>query len=161
MLVALSIVRYLTTANSLLSKNFQYQIKQYNFSLVIICFIMTSIWTVPPIFGHMSAYVPEGLNWFDRTLISRIYFFLLFFGVYLIPLTIIIYVSIYIHRTVYRLTHLNPIISLEMNSMTNQNHLRRHMSNTLYCEETQRVFRLYEDRHFVLVTGISLSSSIW
>jgi hypothetical protein len=80
-LVALSIVRYSTTANSLLSKNFQHQIKQYNLFLVIICFIMGSIWAIPPIFGHMNAYVPEGLgfhcslNWFDRTLVSRIYFF--------------------------------------------------------------------------------------
>jgi hypothetical protein len=45
------------------------------------CFIMGSIWAIPPIFGHMNAYVPEGLgfhcglNWFDRTLVSRIYFF--------------------------------------------------------------------------------------
>jgi hypothetical protein len=42
---------------------------------------MGSIWAIPPIFGHMNAYVPEGLgfhcglNWFDRTLVSRIYFF--------------------------------------------------------------------------------------
>lgn len=162
MLVALSVVRYSTTASSSISKKFQNQIKQYHFSIVIICCLLGSIWSVPPMFGRVSAYVPEGLgfhcglNWFDRSLISRTYFFLLFIGVYLIPLGIILYIIIYIHRTIYRLTHLNPIVSLEMTNLTDQELLRRHTSNIVCWKETQRLRRLYEDRHFVLATGISL-----
>jgi len=158
MLVALSIIRYSTTANAS-SRNVQYLFKKYNLSLSIICFILGSIWAIPPIFGHMSVYAPDGLgfhcglNWFDRSLASRIYFLLLFVGVYFIPMIIIIYVNIYIHRTVYRLTHLSPIVSLEV---TNQYLLRKHISNTSLNQATKRLHRLYEDRRFVLATGISL-----
>jgi hypothetical protein len=158
MLVALSIIRYLTTANTS-SRNIQQLFQKYNLSLVIVCFILGSIWAVPPIFGRMNAYVPEGLgfhcglNWFDRSLVSRIYFFLLFIGVYFIPMIIIIYVNVYIHHTVHRLTHLNPIVSLEM---TNENLLRKHISVIASKKARQRLHRLYEDRRFVLATGISL-----
>jgi hypothetical protein len=107
----------------------------------------------------MSAYVPEGLgfhcglNWFDRSLASRIYFFLLFIGVYLIPMVVIIYVNVNIHHTTHRLTHLNPIVSLEM---TDENLLRKHISHVSLDEARQRLLRLHEDRRFVLATDISL-----
>ncbi|CAF2977777.1 unnamed protein product, partial [Rotaria sp. Silwood2] len=162
MLVALSIVRYITTANSTLSINFQHKLEEHALILVVISFILGAVWTVPPIFGHMSAYVPEGLgfhcgiNWFDSTLPSRIYFLLLFIGVYFIPLIIIIYVNIYIKQTVYRLTHLHPTILIELENINHENPVRKHISNTLRDKEIQRLHRLYEDRRFVIATGRSI-----
>ena len=103
MLVALSIVRYITTANSPFSIYFQRQFETHNFYFLLICFIFGGVWAIPPLFGHMSSYVPEGLgfhcglNWFDRSLAGRIYFFLLFIGVFVLPIIIVIYVNVYIH----------------------------------------------------------------
>jgi hypothetical protein len=162
MLVALSIVRYATTANSSMSIPFQRQLEKRSLCLVLMCFVMGGIWAVPPIFGRMSAYAPEGLgfhcglDWFDRSLLGRIYFFALFVCVFFIPLIIIIYVNVYIKRTVYRLTHSKPFVLLELYPVCKQDHMRRHMTDALYDKETQRLHRLYEDRRFVVATGISV-----
>lgn len=162
LLVALSIVRYITTANSSLSIHFQQKIKQHSIFIVFICFVMASVWTIPPIFGRMSAYAPEGLgfhcgiDWFDRTLPSRIYFLLLFIGVYFVPLIVIVYVNIYIKNTIYRLTHLNPAVSIEMNYSCPTDPVRKHMSHASREKEMQRLHRLYEDRRFVVATAQSV-----
>jgi hypothetical protein len=162
MLVALSIVRYLSTTNSPLSKRFRQQIEQRGSYLVLICFIMGSVWAIPPIFGRVSGYVPEGLgfhcglNWFDRSLASRFYFALLFLGVYFIPMIIIVYINIHIQRTVYRLTHIHSTVLLEMNILINPESIRRHVSNKLYDQESRHLHRLYEDRRFVVATRMSM-----
>lgn len=162
MLVALSIVRYFTTAKSSVSIAFQRQLEQRNLYIVGLCIIFGGIWAIPPLFGHMSAYSPEGLgfhcglDWFDRTLAGRIYFFLLFLGVFFIPIIIVIYVNIYIQRTVYRLTHMRPSILLELNTDVNEEFVRRHVSDVCYEKESRRLHRLYEDRRFVVATGISI-----
>jgi hypothetical protein len=162
MLGALSIVRYATTANSSMSLHFQRQLEEHNLYPVIISFILSGVWAIPPLFGRMSAYAPEGLgfhcglDWFDRSLAGRIYFFLLFVGVFLIPLAIVIYVNVYIQRTVYRLTHFKPFMLLEVQSNSKEDHIRRHISDTLYDKENRRLHRLHEDRRFVVATGISI-----
>ncbi len=162
MLLALSIVRYATTANSPMSISFQRHLEEHNLYFVVICFLMSSVWAIPPILGHMSAYAPEGLgfhcglDWFDRSLAGRIYFFLLFIGVFFIPIIIVIYINTYIHRTVYRLTHLKPSVLLEIYPIDGEYHMRRHISDTLYNKENRRLHRLHEDRRFVLATGISV-----
>ena len=162
MLVALSVLRYATTANSSMSINFQRQLEQHNLYLVVICLIFGGVWAIPPIFGRMSAYAPEGLgfhcglDWFDRSLAGRIYFFLLFIGVFIIPLIIVIYVNIYIQRTVYRLTHFKPSLLIQFNSIHDDECIRRHVSDTLHDKEVRRFRRLNEDRRFVIATGISV-----
>ncbi|CAF0919977.1 unnamed protein product [Adineta steineri] len=162
MLVALSIIRYITTANSLFSINFQQKIKIYNLSLPTICFILGSIWAVPPLFSHMSSYVPEGLgfhcglDWYDTSLASRVYFFLLFISVYFIPMIIIIYINISIQRTIYRLTHLHPKVLLEMNNIDTEDLLCKHISNTFSDEIKQRLQHFYDDQRFVIATRISV-----
>ena len=108
----------------------------------------------------MSAYVHEGLgfhcglDWFDRSWRVRGYFFLLFIYVYFIPLTIIVYVNIYIQRTVYRLTHLNHRALLKTDDPIDPSDMRRHISDPLYEKEMQRLNCLHEDRRFVVATGI-------
>jgi hypothetical protein len=162
MLVALSIIRYATTANSSISITFQRRLEKHNFYPVVICFLLSIVWAGPPILGRMSAYAPEGLgfhcglDWFDRSLAGRIYFLFLFIGVFFIPITIVIYVNIYIHRTVYRLTHLKPSVLLEIYPTEGQFCMRRHMSQTLYEKENRRLHRLLEDHRFVVATAISV-----
>ncbi len=162
MLLALSIVRYATTANSSMSIHLQRQLEEHNLYFLFVCFIMSCVWAIPPILGRMSAYAPEGLgfhcglDWFDRSLAGRIYFFLLFIGVFFIPIIIVIYINVYIHRTVYRLTHLKPSVLLELYPIQGEYYMRRHMSDKLYDKENRRLHRLLEDRRFVLATGISV-----
>jgi len=162
MLVALSIIRYATTAKSPMSIRVQRRLEKKNFYFVFICVLLSCIWAVPPTLGRMSAYAPEGLgfhcglDWFDRSLSGRIYFFLLFIGVFFIPIIIVIYVNIYIHRTVYRLTHLQPSVQLELYPTVTEYDMRRHTSDTLNNKGSRRLARLHEDRRFVLATGISV-----
>jgi hypothetical protein len=162
MLVALSMVRYATTANSSMSLKFQRQLEERSLYIVISCFLISCAWAVPPIFVLVSGYVPEGLgfhcglDWFDRSIAGRIYFFLLFVGVYFIPILIVIYINVYIHRIVYRLTHIQPSVLLDMYPIRGKFYMRRHVSARLYDKETRRLHRLQEDHRFVLATDISL-----
>ena len=162
MLVALSFVRYATTANSALSERLQRSIEDKSSYAVLICFLLSSLWSVPPLFGRISAYVPEGLgfhcglDWFGRSLADRTYFLLLFISVYFLPLILIVYINIYIQRTVYRLTHLCPRVALEITHLTNGDALRRHVSDSLFGKELRRLQYLNQDRQFVRATGISV-----
>ena len=162
MLVTLSIIRYSTTANSSMSLHFQRQLEDNGFYLVAICFIISGVWAVPPILGRMSAYAPEGLgfhcglDWFDQSIAGRIYFLLLFIGVFFIPILIVIYVNVYIHRTVYRLTHIEPSVLLELYPVEGEYFMRRHASDKLNDIAHRRLIRLHEDRRFVLATAISV-----
>ncbi|CAF4639105.1 unnamed protein product, partial [Rotaria socialis] len=159
MLVALSVVRYATTANSSISLQIQQRMEQHGWHLAIICFVMGGVWAVPSIFGRMSTYAPEGfgfhcgLDWFDRPLPGRINFFLLFFFVLFMPIIIVIHVNVYIQHTAYHLTHLRPSIVLELQQISSEKSIRRHVSGTLFEKEARR---LHEDQRFVLATGISV-----
>lgn len=162
MLTVLSMVRYATTAKSSVSIPFQRRLEQHGFYLVVMCFIMGGVWAIPPLFGRMSAYAPEGLgfhcglDWFDRAWPGRVYFFFLFLGVFFIPITIVIYVNVYIQRTVYRLTHWKPVVLLELYPANNEERMRCHLSHSLFEKQSRRLDRLHEDRRFVRATGISV-----
>ncbi|UJR21480.1 hypothetical protein I4U23_024564 [Adineta vaga] len=162
LLVSLSIVRYVTTANSPFSIHFQHQIKRLDLLLVFICFLTGSIWSIPPMFSYINSYVPEGLgfhcglNWFNRSLSSRTYFFLLFLCVYFIPITIMICINFSIQRTIHRLTRLYPNVLLDITNRPCEHILRRHISKTLCDKSLQRLQHLYEDRRFVIATGVSV-----
>ncbi|CAF4135661.1 unnamed protein product [Rotaria magnacalcarata] len=143
MLVALSVVRYATTANSSISSQIQRRMEQYGWHLVTICFVMGGVWAAPPIFDRMSAYAPDaldfhfGLDWFDRSLPGRIYFLFLFFFALFMPIIIVIYVNVYIQHTIYHLTYLRPSIVLEL-------------------QQIPKARRSHEDQRFVLATGINV-----
>lgn len=162
LLVALSLVRYSTTASSSLSIYFQRQLEERSVHIVVLCFVIGGVWAVPPVFGRMSSYTPEGLgfhcglDWFDRSLASRIYFFVLFVGVFFVPITIVIYVNIHIKQTVYRLTHIQSSVLLELHPKFTGERMRRHVSAVLGEKQDRRLRRLQEDRHFVVATGISV-----
>lgn len=162
MLVALSFIRYATTAKSTMSLTVQRALEKHNFSPVVVCFLISSIWAVIPISGRISAYAPEGLgfhcglNWFDPSIAGRIYFFLLFVGVFFIPIIVVICINIHIHRTVYRITHLKTFVLLGIYPLGGECHMRRHISDTLIDKENRRLCRLLEDRRFVRATAISV-----
>ena len=162
MLVTLSIVRFHTTANSPLSNEAQNLLQTRGGLLLIVCFVLSGLWAVPPLFGRINVYVPEGLgfhcglNWFDRSRTGRIYFFLLFIFVYFLPLMIIIYVNLFIQRTTHRLTHLYSQVSLEEFNLFDDNLLRRHVSESRHENERRRLFYLQQDRRFVIATGFSI-----
>ena len=99
MLMIISIIRYGTVINSNLERrSFRSQSK----SAVIFCWFISLCFALPPLF-HWNEYIPEGigfhcgLNWFDRSLSSRIYFSLMFFFVYFIPLIVLFTVNIRVY----------------------------------------------------------------
>ena len=113
--------------------------------VVSICFLLSSLWSVPPLFGRISTYLPKGLgfhcelDWFGRSLPDRTYFLLLFLIVSFLPLILMVYANIYIQRTVHRLTHLCPRVALEITHLTSDDTLRRHVSDSLYGKELRRL----------------------
>lgn len=161
-LVALSMVHYISTTRSSFLIELQRKFETSQLILVIFCFVFSGIWSIPPLFGRFSTYVPQGLgfhcglNWFDRSLTGRIYFLFLFVFVYLFPLLIVICINLSIQRTVYRLTHLHSIISLERNRFFNEDRFRRHVSQRFHQEEIQRLQCLNEDQRFILITEINI-----
>ena len=162
MLVALSILRFATTANSFMSTELQRYFEQNGHYLVLICFLMSGLWAVPPLFARTSAYAPEGLgfhcglDWFDRTILGRVYFLGLFIGVFFVPIIIIVFVNAFIQRTIYRLTHLKTSTLLELGPIRAESAMRRHVSDDQYEKELRRLRLLQQDRRFVVATGISI-----
>jgi hypothetical protein len=67
---------------------------------------MSLIWTLPPVFDYWISYVPEGLgfhcsiNWNDHSITSYYYILSAFVGMYLIPLLILLFVNVRVHRFV-------------------------------------------------------------
>ena len=72
----------------------------------IICWIISFIWTLLPVFNYLSSYVYEGLgfhcsiNWYDQTQLNRIYILVSFIGIYFIPLIILISVNLILQHRV-------------------------------------------------------------
>jgi hypothetical protein len=67
---------------------------------------MSLIWTLPPVFDYWISYVPEGLgfhcsiNWNDHSKISFYYILSAFFGMYLVPLIILLVVNVRVHQII-------------------------------------------------------------
>ena len=74
--------------------------------LTLICWILSFIWTFPPVFDYWISYIPEGLgfhcsiNWNDDSQTSFYYILFSFIIFYLIPLVILCYVNIRVHEII-------------------------------------------------------------
>lgn len=95
-----------------LSVNRYLLLRQFNHLLLyryptLICWILSFIWTFPPVFGYWISYVPEGLgfhcsiNWNDRSRQSFFYIFLSFLGFYLIPLVVLFTMNLLAHHIIH------------------------------------------------------------
>lgn len=107
MLMMITIIRCVTVLQTDIKKRF---FEQHCFITVGSCWLYGLIFAVPPLF-NWNKYIPEGmgfhcgLDWFDRSLSSQIYFLLTFTFVYFIPLIILIVVNIYVYCIIRRLLY--------------------------------------------------------
>ncbi|CAF1138103.1 unnamed protein product [Rotaria sordida] len=98
-LMMISFIRYATVFETNTLNLF---IGQHSYWTIIICWLFGLIFALPPLF-NWNKYIPEGigfhcgLNWFDRSFSSRIYFILAFTFIYFIPLILLLIINIYIY----------------------------------------------------------------
>ncbi|CAF1206883.1 unnamed protein product [Rotaria sordida] len=85
-----------------------------------ISWFLSLIFTFPLIFDYLNSYLPEGLgfhcsiNWKDQSNLGRLYIFLSFIFMYLLPLIILLFVNIRVHlmvRNIYSQQYLNSSFS--------------------------------------------------
>ncbi|CAF3331404.1 unnamed protein product [Rotaria sp. Silwood1] len=98
-LMMISIIRYITVFQVNIENRF---IDQHSYWTVIVCWLLSLIFALPPLFSW-NKYIPEGigfhcgLNWFDRSLSSRIYIILAFAFIYFIPLFLLLIINLYVY----------------------------------------------------------------
>ncbi|CAF3089150.1 unnamed protein product [Rotaria sp. Silwood2] len=98
-LMMISIIRYTTVFETSIQNRF---IGQHSYWTVIVCWLFGLVFALPPLF-NWNKYTPEGigfhcgLDWFDRSLSSRIYFILAFACIYFIPLVVLLIINIYVY----------------------------------------------------------------
>ncbi len=105
MLMMISIIRYDIVLHTTTRKKY---IQKYPYITVLICWLFGLIFAVPPLF-NWNKYISEGLgfhcglNWFDRSISSRLYLISAFIFVYFIPLIILFVVNIYVYHVIHHL----------------------------------------------------------
>jgi hypothetical protein len=105
MLMMISLIRYSTVDHLHIRRR---RFDQHSYLAVLFCWLCALIFALPPLF-NWNEYIPEGigfhcgLNWFDRSFSSRVYFFFTFLCVYFIPLAVLFVVNIYVYVLIRRL----------------------------------------------------------
>jgi hypothetical protein len=103
----ISLIRCTTVLQTNIQKRF---FEQYSFLSVLSCWLFGFIFAAPPLF-KWNKYMPEGigfhcgLDWFDRSLSSQIYFILAFAFVYFIPLIVLFVVNVHVYCAIRRLLY--------------------------------------------------------
>ena len=107
MLMTISIIRYFTVRVTYVRKRY---FEQHSYIAVMFSWLLGLVFALPPLF-NWNKYVPEGigfhcgLNWFDRSISSRLYFILAFSFIYFIPLIVLLGLNTYIYYVIRRLLY--------------------------------------------------------
>jgi hypothetical protein len=107
MLMMISVIRYQTVLQSNLRRQTS---EKYSHLAVLFCWSFALVFALAPLF-NWNEYIPEGigfhcgLNWFDRSLSSRLYFLFAFVFVYFAPFIILFTINIYVYCVIRRLLH--------------------------------------------------------
>jgi hypothetical protein len=107
-LIRCTTVLQITTTNIRKRRSF---FEQHSLLTVLSCWLFGLVFAVPPLFNWWNKYVPEGigfycgLDWFDRSLSSQVYFILTFTFVYFIPLIVLFIDNIYVYYAIRRLLY--------------------------------------------------------
>ncbi|CAF0802153.1 unnamed protein product [Adineta ricciae] len=101
----------------------------------ILCWTISFIWTLVPVFNYLSSYVYEGLgfhcsiNWYDQTQLNRFYILVSFIGIYFIPLIILISVNLILQHRV-RNIYFHPALHYQCTSVVLRNEHRHLQGQT-------------------------------
>lgn len=107
MLMMISIIRYATVFEAHIKSRFIDLNRRWT---IIICWLFGLFFALPPLF-NWNKYTPEGigfhcgLNWFDRSLSSLIYFALALSFIYFIPLLVLLIINLYVYCKIRSLIH--------------------------------------------------------
>lgn len=107
MLMIISLIRCTTVLQTNIRKRF---FERHSFLTVSICWLFGLLFALPPLF-NWNRYMPEGiglhcgLDWFDRSLASQIYFILTFLSVYFLPLLVLFLINTYVYCLIRRLIY--------------------------------------------------------
>ncbi|CAF1037697.1 unnamed protein product [Adineta ricciae] len=146
MLMMISLIRYSSVIHTNIRQRY---FEQHSCLTVITCWFCGLLFAVPPLF-HWNEYVPEGvgfhcgLNWFDRSTKSRVYFVLTFAFVYFIPLLILLVVNIYVYCVIRRLIRGETRVSQSNARLTD--HPRRSTTNTTTSTRSSSTITEKSDR---------------
>ncbi|UJR29204.1 hypothetical protein I4U23_010418 [Adineta vaga] len=136
MLMMISIIRYSSVIHTNISKRY---LERHSSLTVIVCWCCGLIFAVPPLF-HLNEYIPEGvgfhcgLNWFDRSTKSRLYFALTFSFVYFIPLLILFIVNIYVYHVIRRL--IQSATRMTQSNILSKVSEQKHQSTTTFTSSS-------------------------
>lgn len=107
MLMIISLIRCTTVLQTNIRQRF---FEQHSLSTTILCWLFGLVFAIPPLF-KLNRYMPEGiglhcgLDWFDRSIQSQIYFILTFLFVYFLPLVILFLMNVYVYCLIRRLIY--------------------------------------------------------
>ncbi|CAF3482854.1 unnamed protein product [Rotaria sp. Silwood1] len=130
-LMMISVIRYATVFETNIQNRF---IGQHSYWTVIVCWLFGLIFALPPLF-NWNKYTPEGigfhcgLNWFDRSLSSLIYFILAFAFIYFIPLVVLLVINIYVYCKIRSL--LNRATRISKSNLLLNISYQKHQSTSL------------------------------
>ncbi|CAF2650154.1 unnamed protein product [Rotaria sp. Silwood2] len=145
-LMMISIIRYVLVFET----NAQNRvIGQNSYWTVIICWLCGLIFALPPLY-KWNKYTPEGigfhcgLDWFDRSLSSRIYFILAFVLIYFIPLVALLIINFYVYCKIRSLLNgTTRIIKIDLGlKVSYEKHQSTSFSSSSKSSSTTKVEKL-------------------
>jgi len=157
MLMMISLIRYNTVLQTNIRKRF---FEQHSLLTVFICWLLGLVFALPPLF-NWNKYTPEGigfhcgLNWFDRSINSHIYFILTFSFVYFIPLIILFIVNIYVYCVIRHLLY--GAITMKKSTMLLNVSTQKNQS-TLYTSSTSASNKTIQSEKFGCIIPIHSNS---
>ncbi|CAF1251818.1 unnamed protein product [Rotaria sp. Silwood1] len=158
-LMMISVIRYATVFETNIQNRF---IGQHSNWTVIVCWLFGLIFALPPLF-NWNKYTPEGigfhcgLNWFDRSLSSRIYFILAFAFIYFIPLVVLLVINIFVYCKIRSLLYGATRI-LQSNLFVNVSY-QKHQSTSCTSSSTSSSATKCEKLGFVIAANSANVSS--
>ncbi|CAF3438858.1 unnamed protein product [Rotaria sp. Silwood1] len=149
-LMMISVIRYATVFETNIQNRF---IGQHSYWTVIVCWLFGLIFALPPLF-NWNKYTPEGigfhcgLNWFDRSLSSLIYFILAFAFIYFIPLVVLLVINIYVYCKIRSL--LNRATKRAKTDLFSNHSYEKHESTSSSSSSCSGSKTKYERRGYVI-----------
>ncbi|CAF1123847.1 unnamed protein product [Rotaria sordida] len=131
--------------------------KNNHFLFVLICWLISLFWSLPPLINIRPGYMHEGkgfdcsLNWIKSDIYSRLYLFFAFIFIYFLPLFCLLYTNIHILITIRQLIYKRyPLIPKSKEKISIDT--RHHLIDKFTVIESNRLKRLRIDRRFAQAT---------
>lgn len=132
-----------------------------NYTIPVVCWILSLFWSIPPFINIKPGFMREGMgfdcgiNWKSSDFSSLLYIILIFIFIYILPLFCLLYTDICITRTLRKLIYRRQSIIPESATKI-PIHMRHQLIDTMTVAESNRLQRLKVDRRFAQATMITV-----